>query len=132
MIARENAQATRIDGDGFVDAEFGAEVGYGPRLQCACVYQAPGGDGVQVLVQLPQGAVGASLDVHFRGALVQKGRIHFLEHAKGIAMSLVIELEVDVPEDGADFWAPGPPEVLGQLLELLLERKWVRHVTCRS
>ena len=105
-----------------MDAELRAEVGHGPALKGARVHQTPGGQGIQILVHLPQGPVRARGDVHLRGPLLQEGRIHLLDDPHGIAVGPVVEIQVDVPEDGADLGTPGPPEVLGELLEFLLQR----------
>jgi hypothetical protein len=67
MVARQHAQAARVDGHRLVDAELGREIRDGLRPQHAHVRRAPGLGAGQVLLEQPVGMVDAAVEHQLGG-----------------------------------------------------------------
>jgi hypothetical protein len=119
VVAREHAQAAGVDGQRLVEAELGREVGHGPGQDGAGVGHAPALAAREVALEPAVGLVDAGLDLQVVHPAVDLFGGHALQQGHGVVVDEAPDLGVESPEDGADVGLPGPPEVLGQLAELL-------------
>src|SRR5690606_9125701 len=109
VVAGEDPQAPRVEGDRVVDAELGAQVGH-RRLEVAAVAGVPGVLGAQVLVESPDRLPVPLLDVLpglQLGPAVPFGAVEDVDRVAG-RLPLVW---VDRRPQGATGVVPRPPEV---------------------
>ena len=121
VIARQDAQAPRIDGEGFVDAELRREVGDRADPQRPRVDRGPGARGAQVFTELAVGAV----DTRAQAGVARQG-LDLLgreagQHGDRVVVGRAECLGVEVAEQLDDVGVPGPPQVDGEVLELGLQ-----------
>ena len=122
VIAGEDAEASGVDGEGFVQAEFGGEVGYWARTQDACVGCAPGAVGLQVLLLAAVGVVDASVQHQLCGATLDLVQRHFVEKRDWVLVRLAPACGAEVAKEADAVVVPTPPEIAGEGPEALLRR----------
>ena len=114
VIPGQDAQAAGIDGKRFVDAEFHAEVGDG-RERMPLRGEPPGGDGVGT-PELSKRAIHPGRYIVCRPLLDPFG-FDLLEHGYRVLVGLLVKIHIEIPEDRPHLGFPGPPQVLGELLQ---------------
>ena len=115
VVAREHAQAARIDGQRFVDAELRRKVRDRADAQRPGVDRAPGARRAQVVAQLAVGAVDPRAQRGVAREIVEALRREAGQHRDGIVVRRPERLGVEVPKQLDDVRVPGPPQVPRQL-----------------
>ena len=122
VIAGQDAQAARVDGQRFVEAELGGEVRNRPGPQHAGVAGAPGVLRVQVLLHPPVGVVDSTVQSERRGALFQLVDRNPSEQRHWIVVDFAPQRGVQFAEEARGVRVPAPPQVLGEGAQSLMCR----------
>ena len=123
VIARQDAQAARVDRNGLVQAELRREVRDRPRPQHAGVLQAPCLAGRQVLLHPAVGVVDPAVQDQLVGALLQVVDVDALQQRDRVVSQLAPQHRIELPEQRRRVVVPAPPEVLGQRTQSLVRRR---------
>jgi hypothetical protein len=120
VIASEDAEAAGVDGQGFVEAEFGAEVGDGFVRGVGMGQAEPRLGRMHIGVEGVEDGVVALEEVAVGGAALQRLTLYFGEEPHGAVFNAIPEggiggINAGVEGDGVG--VPGPPEVIGKLVE---------------
>ena len=111
MVAGEDAETARVDGQGLVQAELGGEVADRARTQHACVGSAPGAVGVEILALTAVTVVDPAVQDEFGGAMFELFQRHLAEQRDGILVKLTPTHGIEVAEEADRVLVPTPPEV---------------------
>ena len=120
VIARQDAEAARVDRQRLVQAEFGGEVRDGPRAEDARVAPAPRVARAQILLHPPVGVVDAAVQGELRRALLEMLDGHLVEQGHGVVADLAPRHRIELAEERGRVGVPAPPQVLRQRLEPLM------------
>src|SRR5918999_5362838 len=111
MVAREDAEAARVDRHRVVQPEFGAEVRYRAAIQLGIVPGEPGIAMVGLMLHALHDVVVATQKVAVAGARRDAGGLDLAQELERIMPRAMPEGHVDGLEERACFAAPAPPEV---------------------
>ncbi|MNK51499.1 hypothetical protein D3C87_704080 [compost metagenome] len=119
MIAREDAEAARVDGKGLMQAELGREVGDAGLGMLREGPGVPGVLGVHVGVEGRHDPVvkGEVLGIALGG--VQLLLVDFHQELDRVMVDALPELGVHAAEQRLGLRGPGPPHVMGQFAQAL-------------
>ena len=121
VVAREHAQAARVDGQRFVDAELRGKIGDRAHAQRPGVDRGPGPRRAQVVAQLAVGAVDPGAQRGVAREVLEAIRGEPGQHRDGIVIRGPERLGIEVAKQLDDVRVPGPPQVPRQLRELAFE-----------
>ncbi len=119
MVAGEDAQAARVDGQRLVKAELGGEVGNRPGEDRPGVDETPAFTAGKIAPQPPVRLVDAGLYLQVLNPLIDLFRGNPTQQRHRVVVDGAPDLRLQLAEDGADVGLPGPPQILGELAELL-------------
>ena len=122
VVAGEHAEAAGVDGQRFVQAEFGREVGDGTRPQDCRRGRAPGAVGLQILLLAAVGVVDAAVQHQLGGAALDLVERNFVEQGDGILIRLAPARRVEIAKEADAVVVPTPPEIARERPEALLRR----------
>ncbi len=120
VVAGENAEAAGVDGEGFVEAELGGEVGDRTGAKDAGVGCAPGAVGLEVLLLAAVGVVDAAVQHQLGGATLDLVERHLVEEGDWVLVRLAPACWVEIAEEADAVVVPAPPEIAGERPEALL------------
>ena len=128
VVAREHAQAARVDRHRFMDAELGRKIDDRLRSQHAGVDVAPGRIAGHVFLEPAVGLIDPAVEHEFGGTGFQPLGCELRQQGDRVVVELPPADRVELPEEIGHFRMPAPPEVAGQghaLLVELLRRKLI-------
>src|SRR5262249_34257106 len=117
VVAGEDTQAPRVDGQRLVEAELSAEVGDGSVDGLGMRAAARGIVGLHVGVEGGERGVVAGEEVGIGGAARQEVAVYFGEDAYAAVFDALPERGINAGVEGRRFGVPGPPEVIGKLVQ---------------
>ena len=127
VVAGQHAEAARVDRQALVQPELGREVGDRPRPQDRGVDRAPRVGVLEVLGQPAERVVDPRVEGHLGGPPLELLGRQPLEELDRIVVDLPPERRVELAEQRDDVRLPGPPEVPGQLTELVDQLRLTNH-----
>ena len=98
VVARQDAEAARVDGQRLVNAELRGEIGDGPRPQHAGMARAPRPPRLQVLQHPAVTVVDAAVQRQLRRPFLDLLDRHLLEQRHGVAVELPPQHRIELPE----------------------------------
>ena len=114
VVARQHAQAARVDRQRLGQAELGAEI-RDPRAVGGAVVVRPPRAAGEVVLQLVVGAAELGHEPGVPTARIEPLLADLPEHGDGVVTGAFPQVGVEAAEHIADLPAPGPAEVHGQL-----------------
>ncbi len=111
MIARQYAEAARVDGHRRVQPEFGAEIGNGAILEVGIVAVEPGVGGGESVRHPRHDLVVLAQEITVARARGDPGGIDLAEKVERVVSHAMPERRVDRTKQGPCFAAPAPPQV---------------------
>ena len=114
VVAREDAQAAGGDGQRFMEAKLGAEIGDGIFLQCARVAAAPGVRALEVFVEVGQHPAHAFAEGRVLQMRAQLLLGDFAQDGHGVVVKILPATRREFLEDFLRALIPGPPQVAGE------------------
>ena len=127
MIARQHAQAARVDGQRFVDAELRGKISDRADAQRAGMHRSPGAGGAEVVAQFTERAVDPRAQRGVAGQVLEAPGGEAGEHGDRVVVGGPERLRIEVAKQLDDVRVPGPPQVARQLRELTFELLSERH-----
>ncbi len=118
VVARKNAESSRVDRYRLVESELGGEVGHRAGAEGAAGDVAPAPLPVEVLVKAVNGVVDAGLQCEFEGPALERLPRDRREKGDRVVVHPSPEGGVEVAEEGDHVGLPGPPEIASQLAQL--------------
>ena len=120
VIAGEDSQAARINGDRFMQTEFRGKVGHRARPQHPGMLGAPGPIPLQILALPAVGVVDSPMQHQFPGAALNPRQRKGGKHGNGIVIELPPTHRIEVQKQTAGVVVPTPPEIARQRPKPLL------------
>ena len=114
MVAGEDAETAGVNGQGFVDAELGGEIGDRVGAQDAGVHGAPGAVGVQIFLLAAVDVVDAAVQAELGGAALQVFQRDFVEQGDGVLIELPPAGGVEVAEEADGSRSPNTSRGCGR------------------
>ena len=111
MIARQNPQAAGGDRQGFVETDFGGEIGDGIAQQGRCVFLSPGLLVRHVGFEAPQDFADPAREVRVLQADFELVFRDLLHHRNRVVVEVLPAAGRKLVEDLLRILVPGPPEV---------------------
>ena len=117
VVAGKNAQAAGGDGQRFMEAELGGEIGGGIFFQRGRVFVRPGGLVVHVRVERLQHGADAVAKLGVLQADAQLVIRNFMQHGHGVVVEILPAARGEFVENLLRLLVPGPPEIAGEFLQ---------------
>ncbi len=117
MVGRKDAQSARSDGQGFVEAELGAEVGHRPLQEVGRVLATPGLVLVEVSVEGGQNLTNAGGEGGVEQSDLELVSRDFVQDGDRIVVEVLPGPRREVLEQLLGRRVPGPPQVPGQAVQ---------------
>ena len=123
VVAREHAQAARINRERLVQAELGREICHRTRPQSAGVSCAPGTIGSQIFLLAAIGVINAAVQHQFSGAAFQLRERNLRQQRDGIVVQFAETHRIQIAEQAGGIVVPAPPQVSRDGPQALLHRR---------